>query len=151
MTYTGGTTGLWACSPRTRADRDGTHGDGGRGADERDIVGVVTPMFHVAALNIMFQSAVLATPRSRCYALSADGFREMARNTGMTANFMVPTQAIQVVQDPNFDPRAYISGSNAAACCSPCPIDAEGADGGCRISVSRKSTPIGNGVIAVNR
>ncbi len=110
MTYTGGTTGRpkgVLATHRARAVTAHTVMVE-EAIDERDIVGVVTPMFHVAALNIMFQPAMLAGATVTMLSpWSADGFREMARRTGMTANFMVPTQAIQVVQDPKFDPAAY--------------------------------------------
>jgi acyl-CoA synthetase (AMP-forming)/AMP-acid ligase II len=110
MTYTGGTTGRpkgVLATHRARAVTAHTVMVE-EAIDERDIVGVVTPMFHVAALNIMFQPAMLAGATVTMLApWGADGFREMARRTGMTANFMVPTQAIQVVQDPKFDPAAY--------------------------------------------
>jgi len=72
--------------------------------DERDIVGIVTPMFHVAALNIMFQPAILAGATTTLLSKwEPREFASMVRETGMTANFMVPTQASMVMQDPEFD------------------------------------------------
>ncbi len=107
MTYTGGTTGRpkgVLMSHRARAATAHTVMVE-EALDERDVVGVVTPMFHVAALNIMFQPAVLAG--ATCTFLSkwevAD-FVAMARETGMTAAFMVPTQVAMLVSDPEFDP-----------------------------------------------
>ena len=52
---------------------------------------------------------------------SADGFRDMVRRTRMTANFMVPTQAIQIVQDPKFDPDAYRSWRKVSFAGAPMP------------------------------
>lgn len=124
MTYTGGTTGRpkgVLASHRARAVTAHTVMVEER-IDERDIVGVVTPMFHVAALNIMFQPAVLAgatvTMLSRW---ELDDFRDMVRDTGMTANFFVPTQASQVVQDPNFDADAYRTWRKASFAGAPMP------------------------------
>jgi acyl-CoA synthetase (AMP-forming)/AMP-acid ligase II len=124
MTYTGGTTGRpkgVLATHRARAVTAHTVMVE-EALDERDVVGVVTPMFHVAALNIMFQPAVLAGATVTMLApWSADGFREMVRRTRMSANFMVPTQAIQVVQDPNFDPRAYRSWRKVSFAGAPMP------------------------------
>jgi acyl-CoA synthetase (AMP-forming)/AMP-acid ligase II len=79
-------------------------------------------MFHVAALNIMFQPAMLAGATVTMLApWNADGFRDMVRRTGMTANFMVPTQAIQVVQDPKFDPAAYRTWRKVSFAGAPMP------------------------------
>ncbi|WP_043532077.1 class I adenylate-forming enzyme family protein [Litchfieldella xinjiangensis] len=110
MTYTGGTTGRpkgVLCSHRNRAICAHTVMVE-EAIDERDVVGIVTPLFHVAALNIMFQPAVLAG--ATCTFLSqwnvAD-FANMVRKTQMTAAFMVPTQVSMVMNDTDFDPAAY--------------------------------------------
>ncbi|MCW5773761.1 MAG: acyl--CoA ligase [Rhodospirillaceae bacterium] len=124
MTYTGGTTGRPKGVLATHRARNATAHTVmvEEAIDERDIVGIVTPMFHVAALNIMFQPAVLAGATVTMLApWSADGFREMARRVGMTANFMVPTQAIQVVQDPKFDPEAYRTWKKVSFAGAPMP------------------------------
>jgi acyl-CoA synthetase (AMP-forming)/AMP-acid ligase II len=124
MTYTGGTTGRpkgVLATHRARAVTAHTVMVE-EALDERDVVGVVTPMFHVAALNIMFQPAILAGATVTMLApWSADGFRDMARRTRMTANFMVPTQAIQVVEDPKFDPEAYRSWTKCSFAGAPMP------------------------------
>jgi acyl-CoA synthetase (AMP-forming)/AMP-acid ligase II len=124
MTYTGGTTGRpkgVLATHRARATTAHTVMVE-ESLDERDVVGVVTPMFHVAALNIMFQPAILAGATVTMLApWSADGFREMARRTRMTANFMVPTQAIQVVQDPKFDEAAYATWRKCSFAGAPMP------------------------------
>ncbi len=124
MTYTGGTTGRpkgVLATHRARAVTAHTVMVE-EAIDERDIVGVVTPMFHVAALNIMFQPAILAGATVAMLSpWHVDGFRDMARRTRMTANFMVPTQAIQVVQDPKFDPEAYRSWTKCSFAGAPMP------------------------------
>src|SRR3546814_20772360 len=78
--------------------------------DERDVVGIVTPLFHVAALNIMFQPAVMEG--ATCTFLTKWGtedFARMVKETGMTAAFMVPTQVSMVVSDNAVDPAQYDS------------------------------------------
>ncbi|MGE4014585.1 MAG: AMP-binding protein, partial [Alphaproteobacteria bacterium] len=124
MTYTGGTTGRpkgVLMSHRARAVTAHTvmveeH------IDERDVVGVVTPMFHVAALNIMFQPAILAGATATLLSQwSAANFSAMVRKTKMTANFMVPTQAIMVVQDPAFDAANYATWRKVSFAGAPMP------------------------------
>lgn len=106
MTYTGGTTGRpkgVLASHRNRAVTAHTVAVE-EALDERDIVGIVTPMFHVAALNIMFQPAILVG--ATCVLMTkwnVAEFAALARRTRMTAAFMVPTQAAMIVSDPNFD------------------------------------------------
>ena len=77
MTYTGGTTGRpkgVLATHRARAVTAHTVMVE-EAIDERDMVGVVTPMFHVAALNIMFQPAILAGATVTMLSpWSADGF-----------------------------------------------------------------------------
>lgn len=104
MTYTGGTTGRPKGVLASHRNRDVTahtvmHEEK---IDERDIVGIITPMFHVAALNIMFQPAMLAgatTTLMRKW--DVDNFIAMVERTGMTAAFMVPTQIAMVMQHEN--------------------------------------------------
>ncbi|MCQ9618128.1 AMP-binding protein [Paenalcaligenes niemegkensis] len=104
MTYTGGTTGKpkgVLCSHRNRYITAHTVAIE-EALDERDIIGIVTPLFHVAALNIMFQPAVLVG--ATCTLLSkwsVASFVAMAERTKMTGAFMVPTQVSMVVSEPN--------------------------------------------------
>ena len=106
MTYTGGTTGRpkgVLCSHRARTLTAHTVALE-EALDERDVVAIVTPLFHVAALNIMFQPAVLVG--ATCTLVtpwSADKFMETAARDGVTAAFMVPTQANMLVSSPHFD------------------------------------------------
>lgn len=124
MTYTGGTTGRpkgVLASHRNRAITAHTvmvH----ENIDERDVVGIVTPLFHVAALNIMFQPAILAG--ATCTFLTKWNVRDfaaMAKRSGMTACFMVPTQASQVVSDPEFDAADYPRWQKLAFAGAPMP------------------------------
>src|SRR5690606_9397958 len=91
MTYTGGTAGRpkgVLCSHLNRYITAHTVAME-EALDERDVVGIVTPLFHVAALNIMFQPAVLVG--ATCTFLtkwSPESFGLMVRKTGMTAAFM---------------------------------------------------------------
>lgn len=110
MTYTGGTTGRpkgVLCSHRNRAITAHTVMVE-EAIDERDVVGIVTPLFHVAALNIMFQPAVLAG--ATCTFLSqwdVGDFAHMVHETRMTAAFMVPTQVAMIMNAADFDPTNY--------------------------------------------
>jgi acyl-CoA synthetase (AMP-forming)/AMP-acid ligase II len=72
--------------------------------DERDVVAIVTPLFHVAALNIMFQPAVLVG--ATCTFVtpwSPEKFVQTVARDRVTAAFMVPTQANVLVSHPQFD------------------------------------------------
>jgi acyl-CoA synthetase (AMP-forming)/AMP-acid ligase II len=106
MTYTGGTTGRpkgVLASHRSRAITAHTVMVE-EALDERDVVGIVTPLFHVAALNIMFQPAVLAGATSTFLSKWDVGeFVRMAHDTRMSAAFMVPTQIAMVISDPGFE------------------------------------------------
>jgi acyl-CoA synthetase (AMP-forming)/AMP-acid ligase II len=124
MTYTGGTTGRpkgVLCSHRNRAITAHTVMVE-EAIDERDVVGIVTPMFHVAALNIMFQPAILAG--ATCTLLSkwdAGDFAAMARETRMTAAFMVPTQVSMAVSDPGFDAADFATWRKLSFAGAPMP------------------------------
>jgi acyl-CoA synthetase (AMP-forming)/AMP-acid ligase II len=106
MTYTGGTTGRpkgVLCSHRAR-DVTAHTVMVEEAIDERDVVAIVTPLFHVAALNIMFQPAMLAGATTVFITRwSAEAFVEAANTHGVTAAFMVPTQASTLVRDKSFD------------------------------------------------
>lgn len=124
MTYTGGTTGRpkgVVASHRNRAIT--AHSVAlEEGLDERDIVGIVTPMFHVAALNIMFQPAILVG--ATCVLMPAwdvAEFARLARETGMTAAFMVPTQIAMMISDERFDPADYASFTKLSFAGAPMP------------------------------
>lgn len=124
MTYTGGTTGRpkgVLCSHRNRAITAHTVMVE-EAIDERDVVGIVTPLFHVAALNIMFQPAVLAGATSTFLSKwSVPDFAAMVRETGMTAAFMVPTQVSMVMSDPEFRADDYATWRKLSFAGAPMP------------------------------
>ncbi len=124
MTYTGGTTGKpkgVLCSHLNRYITAHTVAME-EALDERDVIGIVTPLFHVAALNIMFQPAVLVGATSVFLTKwSTAGFAEMARRTGMTAAFMVPTQIAMVVSDPGFDSASFSAWRKVSFAGAPMP------------------------------
>lgn len=124
MTYTGGTTGKpkgVLCSHRNRYITAHTVALE-EALDERDVIGIVTPLFHVAALNIMFQPAVLVG--ATCTLLtkwSVAAFVAMAQKTKMTGAFMVPTQVAMVVSDPKLDKEALSSWCKLGFAGAPMP------------------------------
>lgn len=124
MTYTGGTTGRpkgVLVSHRNRAVTAHTVMVE-EAIDERDVVGIATPMFHVAALNIMFQPAILAGATTTLLSKWDTGdFTDMAQRTGMTAAFMVPTQVSMVVSDPKFNAATFSSWRKLSFAGAPMP------------------------------
>lgn len=108
MTFTGGTTGMpkgVLASHRNRVITAHTVAMEER-LEDTDVVGIVTPMFHVAALNIMFQPAILVG--ATCVLQTKWSVEEYVENVvkhSITAVFMVPTQAGMLVSDEsvNFD------------------------------------------------
>lgn len=124
MTYTGGTTGRpkgVLCSHLNRYITAHTVAME-EALDERDVVGIVTPLFHVAALNIMFQPAVLVGATSTFLSKwDTEAFGAMVHETGMTAAFMVPTQIAMVVSDKQFAPARYASWRKVSFAGAPMP------------------------------
>jgi acyl-CoA synthetase (AMP-forming)/AMP-acid ligase II len=124
MTYTGGTTGHPKGVLASHRARDVTAHTVmvEEALDERDVVAIVTPMFHVAALNIMFQPAILAGATTTLLSQwSPAGFAEMAERTRVTAAFMVPTQVITLVNDPALDPRRLATWRKLSFAGAPMP------------------------------
>lgn len=124
MTYTGGTTGRpkgVLCSHRARAVTAHTVMVE-EAIDERDRVGIVTPLFHVAALNIMFQPAILAGATTMFLPKwdPAD-FIDMVETHRMTANFMVPTQAAMLLNSQAFDAERLSSWRKVSFAGAPMP------------------------------
>jgi len=124
MTYTGGTTGRpkgVLCNHRARNVTAHTVMVE-EAIDERDVVGIVTPMFHVAALNIMFQPAILAGAGTTLLTKwSPEAFQDMVARTGMTACFMVPTQMATLLNDPAFDPEKLKTWKKVSFAGAPMP------------------------------
>lgn len=133
MTYTGGTTGRpkgVLCNHRARAVTAHTVMVE-EALDERDRVGIVTPLFHVAALNIMFQPAILAgTTTLFLTKWDPVEFVAMVAEHKMTANFMVPTQAVMLLNDGAFDPEALRSWRRSVLPAPRCQI-------GCRLNCAK--------------
>ncbi len=124
MTYAGGTTGRpkgVLCSHRARAVTAHTVMVE-EAIDERDRVAIVTPLFHVAALNIMFQPAILAGATTLFLTKwDPSDFMAMAARHQMTANFMVPTQAVMLLNDENFDKETLKTWRKASFAGAPMP------------------------------
>lgn len=96
MTYTGGTTGRPKGVLMNHRARDITAHTVvvEEGIVDADVVAIVTPLFHVAALNIMFQPAMLVGATTVFVTpWSVEGFTAAVAQEKVTATFMVPTQA----------------------------------------------------------
>ncbi|MGO3146978.1 MAG: class I adenylate-forming enzyme family protein [Leucobacter sp.] len=106
MTFTGGTTGMpkgVLASHRNRITTAHTVAFE-EGLEDTDVVAIVTPLFHVAALNIMFQPAMLVG--ASCVFQTKWNVAEFVNSVkthGITAGFMVPTQAQMLVSDEDVD------------------------------------------------
>lgn len=124
MTYTGGTTGRpkgVLMNHRARAITAHTvvveeH------LTAEDVVGIVTPLFHVAALNIMFQPAmlvgattVLVTP------WNADAYLAAVQEERISAAFMVPTQANALATHPQLEAHDLSSWTKLSFAGAPMP------------------------------
>ncbi len=124
MTYTGGTTGRpkgVLCSHLNRYITAHTVAME-EALDERDVVGIVTPLFHVASLNIMFQPAVLVGATSVFLTKwSTAGFAELVARHRMSAVFMVPTQVAMTISDPDFDAGKFASWRKLSFAGAPMP------------------------------
>ncbi len=124
MTYTGGTTGRpkgVLCSHRARAVTAHTVALE-EALDERDTVAIVTPMFHVAALNIMFQPAILVGATVTLVTpWSPEKFMATCARDAVTAAFMVPTQANMLVSHAQFDAAALATWRKLSFAGAPMP------------------------------
>lgn len=124
MTYTGGTTGRpkgVLMNHRARAITAHTVVVEEHLTDE-DVVGIVTPLFHVAALNIMFQPAVLIGATSVFVTpWSPDAYIQAVEQERITAAFMVPTQANALAIHPELDRRDLASWTKLSFAGAPMP------------------------------
>lgn len=124
MTYTGGTTGRpkgVLMSHRARAITAHTVVVEERITDA-DVVAIVTPLFHVAALNIMFQPAMLVGATAVfVMPWSVDGFVAAVEAEKITAAFMVPTQANMLCTQPDLQTQKLASWTKLAFAGAPMP------------------------------
>lgn len=107
MTLTGGTTGFpkgVLVSHRARY-ASAVAATIGFGTEERDVVAVVTPLFHVAGLFVCYQPAVLAGAAAVFLPIwdPADFMTAVERHR-VTTTMMVPTQLRDLLDHPQFDP-----------------------------------------------
>jgi acyl-CoA synthetase (AMP-forming)/AMP-acid ligase II len=106
INYTGGTTGLpkgALVSHRARANA--AHGAAfEEGMTERDVVCVVTPLFHIGGLNLLFQPAILVGATVVLTTKwSVEGFADLCERHAITTAFLVPTQVIAILSEPGLD------------------------------------------------
>ena len=124
MTYTGGTTGRpkgVLMSHRARAITAHTVVVEERITDA-DVVAIVTPLFHVAALNIMFQPAMLVGATAVfVMPWSVDGFIAAVEAENITAAFMVPTQANALCTLPELEAKNLSTWTKLAFAGAPMP------------------------------
>lgn len=124
MTYTGGTTGrpkgvLMNHRAREITAMTVVHEER---LTDADVVGIVTPLFHVAALNIMFQPAVLAGATSVFVTpWNADAWLDAVEQEKITAGFMVPTQANALATHPQLQARELASWTKLSFAGAPMP------------------------------
>lgn len=124
MTYTGGTTGRpkgVLVNHRAREVTALTVVVEERLVPE-DVVAIVTPLFHVAALNIMFQPAMLIG--ATCVFItpwSPSAFMDAVAAERISAAFMVPTQANSLLTHPDFDPARLASWTKLSFAGAPMP------------------------------
>lgn len=106
ITFTGGTTGLPKGALVSHLARS-TSAHAAlieEGLDERDVVSILTPMFHIAGLNLMFQPAIMVGATivfSRKW--NVQEFAELCVREKVTATFLVPTQVIAILNDRQLD------------------------------------------------
>ena len=124
MTYTGGTTGRpkgVLMHHRARAITAHTVVVEER-LEPEDVVAIVTPLFHVAALNIMFQPAVLIGATSVFVTpWSADEFIAAVHEEQISAAFMVPTQANALAMHKELDAQRLHSWTKLSFAGAPMP------------------------------
>ncbi|OUM03695.1 class I adenylate-forming enzyme family protein [Variovorax sp. JS1663] len=124
MTYTGGTTGhpkgvlmnhrARAITAHTVAVEEHLEAD--------DVVAIVTPLFHVAALNIMFQPAILVGATAVFVTpWSPAAFVDAVEAERITATFMVPTQANALAMLPGLEDRQLKSWTKLSFAGAPMP------------------------------
>jgi acyl-CoA synthetase (AMP-forming)/AMP-acid ligase II len=74
------------------------------GITDDDVVSIVTPLFHVAALNIMLQPAVLVGATTILLPKwDVSEYARLSKTYNISASFMVPTQVSMIVSDDGFE------------------------------------------------
>lgn len=112
INFTGGTTG----SPKGvlashRARSQSAHAAAiETGIDDRDIVAVQTPLFHVGGLNLLFQPALLMGATIVLTAKwNVAEFVDLCEREKVSSTLLVPTQLISLLDSPDLDPRRLAS------------------------------------------
>ncbi|MGE5145860.1 MAG: class I adenylate-forming enzyme family protein [Candidatus Eiseniibacteriota bacterium] len=107
VTFTGGTTGFPKAVVSTHRARHVTANTvlGHFGLEDRDIVACVTPLFHAAALSVMFQSTIMLGLTCVLQpSWDPDEFMDLVERESVTTTFLVPTQINGLISHPAFDP-----------------------------------------------
>lgn len=107
INYTGGTTGMPKGALVSHRARSVTAHTAAleQGFDERDVVLIVTPMFHIAGLKLMYQAAIMIGATvvfSRKWSVAE--FVEQCERHEVTTTFLVPTQVIGLLNEPGLAP-----------------------------------------------
>ena len=107
ITYSGGTTGApkgVLVSHRSRCGMADIIA-GSFGLSSRDVVCVVTPLFHVAGLLVWFQPAIAVAATCVLQHVWEPGeLMQLAEEYQVSAVMMVPTQLIDLLNHPEFSP-----------------------------------------------
>lgn len=106
INYTGGTTGTpkgAVVSHRARAITAHTAVIE-QSFDEQDVISIVTPMFHIAGLKLMFQAAIMiGATVAFLRKWNVREFAELTQTRGITCSFLVPTQVIGILNETGLD------------------------------------------------
>ncbi len=124
MSYTGGTTGFpkGVVVSHRAASATVLAAMADFGLEERDVVGVVTPLFHTAGLRVWYMPAVVLG--ATCVLLPAwdvGAFIDMVEREKVTAVFTVPTQLNDLIKHPAFDTARLTSLAKVGFAGAPMP------------------------------
>ncbi|MEE8444999.1 MAG: AMP-binding protein [Alphaproteobacteria bacterium] len=105
ITFTGGTTGFPKAVLASHKARcfTATIAVAEFGLDERDVVAVVTPLFHAVGLLVWMQAAVSLGATSVFMGWDKAVFTATVEREAISASFLVPTQLNDLIADPGFD------------------------------------------------